>query len=252
MVYFVRKMMMKKKYMMTGLTCIFILISGICYSCTNKGDNTSAELITDLNPGQSGVNKFDTKDVSNVEFNLEDTGTAKKEQEAVEDIKSGNLITNSISAEDTKMIYVHICGSVMKPGVYKVKSGSRVIELIELAGGLATDAAGDYINQAQQVTDGERIYIPNQSEVQELGLRDMINPASEAAVNQSESAKKVNINTADSNELMNLPGIGQAKANSIMEYREINGKFKTIEEIMKIPGIKEGLFNQISSYIMVQ
>jgi competence protein ComEA len=72
-------------------------------------------------------------------------------------------------------------------------------------------------------------------------------------VQSEQSLKKlININLAGKEELMNLPGIGEAKAASIIEYRSANGHFQTIEELMKIPGIKEGLFNKVSSYITVK
>ena len=71
-------------------------------------------------------------------------------------------------------------------------------------------------------------------------------------VDTSNTTSFVNINTANAEELMDLPGIGQAKANSIISYRTTKGKFKSIEDLMNIPGIKEGLFNQISANIIVK
>jgi competence protein ComEA len=135
-----------------------------------------------------------------------------------------------------------------------------------LSGGFTKEAAGDYINQAQPVYDGQRIYIPTQDEVKELPVAEYV--AGQAlSVEQSTltntgdtnntgskdtSSTLVNINTANAEELMNLPGIGQAKANSIIDYRTTKGDFKTIEDLMSISGIKEGLFNQISSYIIAK
>jgi competence protein ComEA len=63
---------------------------------------------------------------------------------------------------------------------------------------------------------------------------------------------RVNINTADETTLMSLPGIGKAKAKSIVEYRNKNGSFKTTEDLMKIPGIKEGLFAKIEDLVTVK
>jgi len=143
---------------------------------------------------------------------------------------------------------------VINPGVYPAKEEARIVDLIKLAGGLTKGAAGDYINQAQLVTDGQRIYIPNQEELKELSTADYIageqkDTASTNTEGGEESAL-ININTADKEELMSISGIGEVKATSIIAYREKNGKFNAIEELMNIPGIKEGLFSQISYMIV--
>ena len=66
-----------------------------------------------------------------------------------------------------------------------------------------------------------------------------------------QSIQKVNINTATAEQLQTLPGIGQAKANAIVAYRENNGNFSSIEDLRKVPGIKEGVFGQVQSLICV-
>ncbi len=153
--------------------------------------------------------------------------------------------------DEPPMIYVHLCGAVMNPGVYEVSESSRVFDVIEQAGGLSQEAAGDYINQAQQVKDGQRIYIPTKDEVE--GMSPVVELSTDDQNPSSTTDKKlININLADAKELMELPGVGEAKAASIIEYRNANGSFQTIEELMKIPGIKEGLFNKVSSYITVK
>ena len=143
--------------------------------------------------------------------------------------------------------------AVADPGVYKIAEGSRLIELIEAAGGFTDDAAQDYVNQAQIVTDGQRIYIPEQEELKTMTADELIQGGGSTAAGQPEAESTlVNINTADEEELMSLPGIGKAKAAAILSYRKENGNFKSIEDLMKIPGIKEGLFHQISSGITVK
>ena len=229
---------MKKKFVMIGVTCVFMMIAGICYSAyharsasavlvtslTDSGKKETAEQNThqqyseDSNPTPGGELKIETKDTNS-------TGTA---------------------------IYIHICGAVKNPGVYQVGNGARLIEMIELAGGLSKEAAGDYINQAQPLTDGERIYIPTREEVNMLGVTEYIGGDSKEQEDPSEETALININEADKEELMNLPGIGEAKAKNIIDFRKENGDFGKPEDIMNIPGIKEGLFNQISSYITVK
>lgn len=249
---------------MIGIIGVLLLITGISYSCAYKNEEPTAGVITNLTDSD---NQTTDENQTTEDQTTEDSGTTKVSQ-ATED----NRIYHKQTSNDTQTtekqdmsdrasegnalltsdIYVHLCGAVKQPGVYQVPEKSRVIDLIEQAGGLAKEAAGDYINQAQQVTDGQRIYIPTKEEVKELSaVTDFITNESNNETS-SPSKKLVNINLADTKELMELPGIGEAKAASIIEYRTANGGFQTIEELMKIPGIKEGLFNKVSSFLSVK
>jgi competence protein ComEA len=140
--------------------------------------------------------------------------------------------------EDKKQdgIFVFVCGAVVKAGVYELPAESRVFEAVQMAGGFSENAATAQINQAEMLEDGIRLYIPTMDEMMK---------------EQSEEDGKVNINTAAKEELMTLPGVGEAKAALIVEYREEQGRFQKIEDIMNISGIKEGLFGKIKDYIKV-
>lgn len=142
-------------------------------------------------------------------------------------------------------VYVYVCGAVNAPGVYELKEGARVFEAIQLAGGLTEAAAADAVNQARIVTDGEQIRVPTVEEAQSQGA------GVAGEVTEGTENNKININTAGKEELMTLTGIGEAKAESIMDYREKNGSFKSIEELMQIEGIKEGVFNKIKDDITI-
>lgn len=149
-------------------------------------------------------------------------------------------------AQDTgEKVYVYVCGAVNAPGVYELKSGARVFEAIQLAGGLTGEAAPEAVNQARTVSDGEQIRVPTAQEAEEQGAG-----VGETVIEGSDN-RKVNINTAGKEELMTLTGIGESKAQSILDYREENGKFGNIEELMQIQGIKEGVFNKIKDDITV-
>lgn len=128
--------------------------------------------------------------------------------------------------------YVYICGAVLTPGVYEVRQGSRIYEVVNMAGGLTEDADVSCVNQAEAVYDGQMIYLPTEAE--------------------NETDGRVNINTASVEELMTLSGIGQAKAEQILAYRNANGNFSSEEEIMNVDGIKEGLYNRIKDDIRVK
>ena len=159
------------------------------------------------------------------------------------------------SAEDGQLCYVHVCGAVRVPGVYALAQGSRVYEALLMAGGLTEDASERSVNQAELLWDGEMIFVPTLEEA-----RDGVTGVWAGATTGDTSAKevmeisdeRVNLNTASKTELMTLPGIGQAKAESIVAYRETNGAFSSVEEIMQVDGIKEGLYTRIKDKIRVK
>ncbi len=140
-------------------------------------------------------------------------------------------------------IEVYISGSVMKPGVYSFEEGARVTDGLDKAGGLSEEAATSAVNLARLMEDGEQIYFPTEDEVSN-GYRvgDGL---------QEDASKPINLNRASLNELMEIPGVGEAKGKAIIQYREEQGAFGTVEELMQVPGIKEASFEQMQSYICV-
>lgn len=148
-----------------------------------------------------------------------------------------------------EMLFAYVCGAVNHPGVYQLPADSRIYEAIDAAGGLRGDAAGEFVNQAQKLEDGQRIYVPTREETQQAS--DLWNvDVSETGEKQNVSGK-VNINSATAEELKTLPGIGDAKAQSIVSYRQQNGLFQSIEELMNVEGIKDGVFDKIKDKITV-
>ncbi|MBQ4284308.1 MAG: helix-hairpin-helix domain-containing protein [Lachnospira sp.] len=136
----------------------------------------------------------------------------------------------------TENIYVYICGAVVNPGVYTCQEGMRLYELIDKAGGFLEDADRNYLNLVEIVEDGRRVYVPSKSEMIAQGTY---------------SGQRININTADKVTLMTLPGIGEARAEDIVAYRQTHGNFSKVEDIMKVNGIKEAAYEKIKDYIMV-
>ena len=146
--------------------------------------------------------------------------------------------------ESTEMIeaniYVYVCGQIQKPGVYTLPEGSRVCDVFELAGGFTKDAATDYWNQARLLTDGEMLYVPTIEEAEGRYFEgDTIRQEN------TDDSNKVNINTASKEELMTLPGIGEAKALAIINYRQEHGAFSSLDELKEVEGIKEGVFSKM-------
>lgn len=157
-------------------------------------------------------------------------------------------------------IFVHVCGAVRTPGVYELKSGSRVYEAVEAAGGFTDDAEESYVNQAQILSDGTKLMIPTVEEALAMpqgGMEALTenDAASESAekdlTGQSADDGRVNINTASQQELCTIPGIGATRAAAIVQYRQEHGSFGSAEDIMKVTGIKEGTYEKIKDSIKV-
>ena len=229
---------------------LFILVSGFAYI------NSDA------------IGKFVYKD--DTEYSsLDDTKyVSSKNTDCISssDKKSYNKMSGKDNHNDKKsngqsQVVVYICGAVKHPGVYKFTAGSRINDAINAASGFKKGAARTAINQARVLEDGEQITIPTLKQVKRKQLSkttdgDNFQDKTTDNENTDSSEKEsqntlININTASAGELTSLSGIGQSRADAIIEYRQSNGKFQSIEDIMKIPGIKQGIFNKIKNKISV-
>lgn len=177
------------------------------------------------------------------------TGCASQNQVylSTEETETAQRIGEAQAETETEeeLLYVYVCGAVENPGVFSFKEGARVWEAIEAAGGFLPDAREDYWNQAMLLSDGQKIYIPRiDEEIEESSL--------ETGVGSEDSEDiRININTASKEQLMELPGVGESKAESIISFREENGDFASPEDIMKVTGIKEAMYSKIKDYIRV-
>ena len=163
-------------------------------------------------------------------------------------------VQGQLDVQEPSMITVHVCGAVTAPGVYELKVPARVVDAIAEAGGFDEQAAEAYLNQASFLTDGQQVYVPTEEEAEQAfqlpASADTGMAGTQAGAAETE-VTGININTASKEELMNLPGIGEAKAESILRYRESSGGFRAIEDIMQVEGIKEGLFYKMQERICV-
>lgn len=224
---------MKKQTFKLLLTIICVLAAGICYSCSRQTDRVS-----------------DSKQV--LEFSGERTSSETQSDTGWEynDSADSQLETGgkpAVSFTEEAVCYVHVCGEVNNPGVYEMKPGSRAFQAVEQAGGFTEAAAEGYLNLAQEVEDGMKIVVPSQdwadSNTQETS-------DGSDSLNASQG-HKVNLNNATKEDLMTLKGIGQARADDIINYRTEHGPFQSIEEIMNVPGIKNNAFEKIKDDITV-
>ncbi len=156
--------------------------------------------------------------------------------------QSETQICEALDDHIPQTAFVYVCGEVVRPAVYELPAGARICEAIAMAGGFTADAAKETVNQAEPVADGMMIRIPSSSEAAVGGVSE--------AFWQADGL--LNLNTATIDELMALPGIGEAKAKSILAYREKNGGFSAVEDIMNVEGIKEGVYQRIKDSITVR
>lgn len=164
------------------------------------------------------------------------------------------------------LVYVDIKGAVKKPGVYKINSDKKIIDVITMAGGLMENANTDNINLSKKVTDEMVIIIYTNEEVKNSNIVDTVikvidkecvcpNIQNDGCINTeindsiTNVNKTININTATLEELMSINGLGEAKAKAIIKYREENGYFKIIDDLLNVSGIGEALFEKIKEYI---
>lgn len=162
-----------------------------------------------------------------------------------------NLNETNTLEEEKNEIVVHITGAIKQEGVYKLEENSRLTDIVELAGGLREDADMSKINLALILEDGMKINIPSINENLEESEDKVVENTIDINKSENNKTKKININTASKEELDTLPGIGEATAQKIIEYRNKNGKFSNIEEIKEVSGIGDSKFEKIKDYIKV-
>lgn len=169
-----------------------------------------------------------------------------------------NAVTSSSSTTVSKTVTCDISGAVKHQGVYTLKNGARLQELIEAAGGTTARAQLKAINRATLLKDQDKIHIPYKGEkvenVATTGSADNSqnsgSTSSSSPSNQGDGTK-INLNTANVAELQKLTGIGQKKAEQIIAYREQNGSFKKIEDLMQVSGIGEKTFASLKDQLAV-
>ena len=189
--------------------------------------------------------------------------------------KEKNLVDNQVVINEVEkvevdlkddLVYVDIKGAVKKPGVYKINSDKKIIDVITIAGGLMENANTDNINLSKKVTDEMVIIIYTNEEVKNSNIVDTVikvidkecvcpNIQNDGCINTeindsiTNVNKTININTATLEELMSINGLGEAKAKAIIKDREENGYFKIIDDLLNVSGIGEALFEKIKEYI---
>jgi len=212
-------MKMDKSKIYISSIIVFIIISGFVYInfFQNEIQSTSTQTIRlQREPYNTEINIYDNSNFQNT-FEIENTKNT---------------------------IIIFISGEVENPNVFELPYGSRVIDAIEIAGGATDNADINKINLARIISDSEHIIIPHYTE-QNI-VTEMQNTQ-----NTNNSSGLININTADSATLQNLPGIGPSISQNIIRYREQHGNFTSIEQIQNVNRIGQNIFNGIRDLITV-
>ncbi|PKR79054.1 competence protein ComE [Halalkalibacillus sediminis] len=154
-------------------------------------------------------------------------------EDALEENRSSEVEQEEIS---TKLV-VDVKGEVREPGVYEMEEGDRVKDVIATAGGLSEGADSYSVNLAQKLYDEMVVIVPNKEN---------------SVLNQAKGHDdRIRINQASLNDLTSLPGIGEQKAQQIIQYREENGPFRQVEDLLEISGIGEKTLDKLRELIIV-
>ncbi len=264
---------------------VFLLVAGCLFSCGASEVSMEIELSsTDADASDNVSDDKEAEHGQNVGEKALTEAPKKAGSEAFtkagKENPTGNATAtvtgeNEIAIEEGKEIksecFVYVCGEVRSPGVYCMEEGQRIFEAVEQAGGFTDKAVREYLNLADEICDGMKIFVPNREQVQSgqippeglvsygFGDGSGVNAGNIASTigagktgsGSASTSARINLNTASKEELMTLRGVGSARAEDIIRYREKHGGFQKIEEIKKVSGIKETTFEKIKDQITV-
>ncbi|MDO4536409.1 MAG: helix-hairpin-helix domain-containing protein [Clostridium perfringens] len=164
-----------------------------------------------------------------------------------------NEENNTINTESNNKIVVEIKGEVNSPNVYTLDEGSRIYELIDLAGGLTPFGNDENINKASVLVDGQCVVIGNIDDTEENTLSDATLNMNTNEISSLSGSKgeKININKASKDDLMKLSGVGESKAQAIIDYRDSIGIFKSVDELGNVEGIGAKTVDKLRDSITV-
>lgn len=271
------------------LALIGAVLYSTCRLCCGCAHRTTAPVLEDLSAENMQADSPQTGNPTegapqlgnaDTEQGTADEPQSNGSQEAIlcaEDSDAGKPDAGEQLAENASAgtLTVHVCGAVRQEGVYTLPAGSRIRDAVEAAGGFDETADTAFVNLAAELQDTWQIRIPTEEEAAALrggadptavygagsaaagavpsGVYGVGSAAAGTGTGAEQAAPatpgKVNLNTASKEELMQIPGIGEKKAQSILDYRQQSGGFEKIEDLMKVPGIKDASFQKLKDYI---
>jgi competence protein ComEA len=148
-------------------------------------------------------------------------------------------VSAAASHAPATMLFVNVVGAVRRPGLYRLKDGSRVADAVSRAGGPTPKAEIELVNLAARIADGEQIVVPR---------RGLANPSATASGGAG-AAGPVHLNSATLEQLDALPGVGPVTAQKILDYRQQHGAFGSVDELDAISGIGPARLEQLSGLV---
>jgi competence protein ComEA len=168
-------------------------------------------------------------------------GTVGTASSSSTDPSGGDGVSGGVAG----VVIVHVAGAVASPGLYRLGGAPRVADAVDAAGGAAPDADVDALNLAAPVADGQRIYVPRQGEA---GADPS---AGDTGVAAGES-QPLDLNSATSEQLDALPGIGPSTAEAIISYRREHGRFRSVDELLEVRGIGQAKLDELRTKVRVR
>lgn len=220
----IKEFIIEKKFIVIGVI-VLVLGGGYFIQKNNQPAVNNNQVLSERNKTQS-------------------TEFSKSENKSASSVSS----FNGPSKQDT--VTVDIAGAVKHSGVYTLKNGARLNDLLKMCGGLTDKAETRAINRAALLKDQDQIYVPHVGEkVENIPAATSSSNSSTSADSTSSSSEQVHLNSATVQDLQKLNGIGQKKAEQIIEYRDQNGGFKQIEDLTKVTGIGEKTFEKLKDQL---
>ncbi len=220
-----------------GLVC-FVSAAILLHSFKGRfGEDTAGKKTVDMMPVME-----DTIDVST------------SAPAAVSSSQAVSVVPVNPEAEKEEWV-VYITGSVKKPGVYRIPTGSRIYNALEAAGGFTADADQEAVNLAAMLQDGAHVKFPSKGETatQQQAPAGPVQPTSNAGSKGPKASEVfININTATQEDLEKLPGVGPKTARSIIDHREKNGAYKRAEDLLLVKGIGPAKYDAVKNLVTVE
>lgn len=224
-----------------GIIIILVIIASITLLTygRNKKNVFKDEYMNNIFIDEEGI---DSEEEINIDYSKKD------EDNNIETNTKESKTNETLETSSTNLIVVEIKGEVMNPDVYTLNEGSIIKDLIDAAGGLTQEADISKINRAKEIKNHDLIVIKNIRDITVEGEEEVQHEEDSETTKES-SDGKISINNSDLNELKEIPGIGEVKANAIISYREEHKGFKSIEEIKNVDGIGEKTFEKLKDSI---
>lgn len=156
------------------------------------------------------------------------------------------VVVSTSEATTAPILLVHVWGAIANAGLYELKAGARVVDVVAAAGGFADDADPAGVNLARALEDGEQLHVPRLGEVPPPAVS-APGPSSPGAA--TGTGALLNLNTATPAELEMLPRIGPAMSQRIVEWRDANGGFSSVDDLRNVSGIGEKTFEGLKELV---